>query len=102
MASLAQERSPFYWCISTVTVPPAGTLHFEAAGPWFALQRMSLLATEVTGLFPFGSLAHVDWYRGVSNEEYAMKVTYLVHAIDPKILKCCVRDNLRREGSNTG
>jgi hypothetical protein len=50
-----------------VTVPPAGTLHFDAAGPLLALQRMSLLATEVTGLLPFGSLAQVDWWTGVSD-----------------------------------
>lgn len=49
-----------------VTVPPALTLHLEAAGPWFALQRISLLVTDVTGLLLLGSLAHVDWYRGVS------------------------------------
>jgi hypothetical protein len=49
-----------------VTVPPAGTLHFEVAGPRLALQRMSLLATEVTGLLPLGNLAHVDWWMDVS------------------------------------
>lgn len=63
---------------------------------------MSLLATEVTGLFPFGSLAHVDWYIYVSSEECAVRVTYLVHAIDPKILESCVGDDLRRKGSNAG
>lgn len=86
-----------------VTVVPAGTLHLEAAGPWLALQRMSLLVTEVTGLLLLGSLAQVDWWVGVSVVEgMGLEGTYLVYSVDPEVLECCVGSNMGCKGRYAG
>jgi hypothetical protein len=60
MASLEHERSPGCWCISTVMVEPAATVHLPFADDGFALQAKLDDDTSETGLFDEGRRAHVE------------------------------------------
>lgn len=65
MASLEQERSPGCWCISTVMVEPAATLHLPCGEDGLALQAKLLDVTSETGLLDEGRRAHVEPCWGV-------------------------------------
>lgn len=76
MASLAHDRSPGCWCISTVTVAPAATAHLPAAGDVPALQAMSAEVTLVTGELLRGRRAQDEPFAGVSSAQSQL-ATYL-------------------------